>query len=403
MPSAETNGPSFTEVDWEQTGGWQRPRWRTVGLVGTFLVLGVLLVTDLLVAPERPLVLIDWDLGRIDWLLVGSAVLFARYVVLPLAADRRRTVRYVAEFRSRPAAVASLGVLVALVLIALFGPQLLARDYPRLAHRLQPPAFSSVFVGDLTIVHECLGTTTNEVCHGTWEYPLGTTRIGEDLVLLLANGIRIALVLGFSAAMIMGVVAMAVGTTAGYVGGWVDDVLMSYVDVQQTVPAIVIYIVLATLYLGNLSGVTQGGLFAVAVVFGLFDWGGIARIVRSEVMARRSAGYVRAARAAGASDLHVIRRHVIPNSTGTLVTALTRRIPLLILAQTALAYLAIHRAGSKSLGRVLKIGLEGRHMAWHQKWWITTFAVVVLVIVVVAFSVFGDEVRDVVDPQAEVE
>ena len=404
MPSSETGDPLFTEIDWSATAdGWQRPRWRTVGLVVALVGIVVLFVYDVVVGPEKTLTVLEWDLARIDWLLLISIVLLARYVVFPIAADRRRTERYVAEFRSRPAAVASLVVLCAFVLIGLFGPGMVSGGYPRLADRLQPPAVGSVFVGDLTVVYDCVGQMTGETCHGTWQYPLGTTRIGENLVTLLVQGVQIALVLGISAAMIMGIVATAVGTTAGYLGGWVDDVLMSYVDVQGTVPAIVVYVVLATLYLGNLSGVTQGGLFAVALVFGLFDWGGIARIVRSEVMARRSAGYVRAARAAGASDLHVIRRHVIPNSTGTIVTSLTRRIPLLILAQTALAYLALHRAGSKSLGRVLRIGLEGRHMPWFRKWWITTFAVLVLLGMVVAFSVFGDEVRDVIDPQSEVE
>ena len=403
MPTSETNGPRFTEIDWEDAGGRRRPRWRTIGLVAAFVALVGLFAYDVLAAPDELFAVLDWDLARIDWLLLASLVLFVRYVGVPLATDRRRTERYVHGFLSRPAAVASLLVLCALCLIALFGPSLLDSGYPRLEHRLQPPAFGSVYVGDLSIVYDCVGEAAAGTCHGTWQYPLGTTRIGEDVVLLLAQGTQVALVLGFSAAMIMGLGATAVGTTAGYVGGWVDDVLMSYVDVQQTVPAIVIYIVLATLYLGNLSGVTQGGLFAVALVFGLFDWGGIARIVRSEVRGRRSAGYVRAAKAAGASDLHVIRRHVIPNSTGTIVTSLTRRIPLLILAQTALAYLAIHRAGSKSLGRILRIGLESQHMAWHRKWWITTFAVVLLVVMVVAFSVFGDEVRDVIDPQSEVE
>ena len=404
MPSTDLDDARFTGIDWaDESGGWSRPRGRTVGLVVALGILAALLAYDYTQRPDELFAFLNWDVSRMDWLTLASLILFGRYVVFPLAADRRRAAGYAREFLSRPAGVASLAVLLFFGFVALFGPELLYRSYPKLEDRLQPPAFSGVYVDDLTMVYECVGEQAAGKCQGTWEYPLGTTRIGEDLVLLLARGVRVALVLGFSAAMIMGLVATAVGTTAGYVGGWVDDVLMSYVDVQQTVPAIVVYIVLATLFLGNLSGVTQGGLFAVALVFGLFDWGGIARIVRSEVMARRSNGYVRSAKAAGASNLHVIRRHIIPNSTGTIVTSLTRRIPLLILAQTALAYLALHRAGSKSLGRILRIGLEARHMLWHRKWWVTTFAVVILILMIVAFSVFGDEIRDVIDPQTEVE
>jgi peptide/nickel transport system permease protein len=404
MPSADLDGARFTAIDWdEESRGFPRPRGRSVGLVVAMAVLAALFTYDLVVQPGELLAAVNWDVSRMDWLTLTSLVLLGRYVGFPLIADRRRSARYVREFLTRPAGLLSIVILAFFAFVALFGPEILYRSYPRLDDRLNPPAFAGVFVDDLTIVFTCVGEQAAGTCHGTWKYPLGTTRIGEDMMLLLARGVRVAFVLGISAAMIMGLVATAVGTTAGYLGGWVDDVLMSYIDVQQTVPAIVVYIVLATLFLGNLEGVTQGGLFAVAVVFGLFDWGGIARIVRSEVKARRGTGYVRAAQAAGASNLHVIRRHIIPNSTGTIVTSLTRRIPLLILAQTALAYLAIHRAGSKSLGRILRIGLEPRHMSWHRKWWVTTFAVVVLILIVVAFSVFGDEVRDIIDPQSEVE
>ncbi len=403
MPSSDLGDARFTAIDWdEESRVLPRPRGRSVGLVLALAVLAALFAYDFVVQPDELIAAFNWDVSRMDWLTLTSLVLLARYVGFPLVADRRRAGRYVREFLSRPAAVLSLLVLAFFGLVALVGPELLYQSFPKLSDRLNPPAFAGLYVDDLTMVHECVGPVTDGTCQGTGKYLLGTTRIGEDLALLLARGVRVALVLGISAAMIMGLVATAVGTTAGYLGGWVDDVLMSYVDVQQTVPAIVVYIVLATLFLGSLEGVTQGGLFAVALVFGLIDWGGIARIVRSEVQARRSLGYVRAARAAGASDLHVIRRHIIPNSTGTIVTSLTRRIPLLILAQTALAYLALNRVGSKSLGRILRIGLEPRHMAWHRKWWITTFAVVVLILLVIGFSVFGDEVRDIIDPQSEV-
>lgn len=86
----------------------------------------------------------------------------------------------------------------------------------------------------------------------------------------------------------------------------------------------------------------------------------------------------------------------------TVVTALTRRIPLLILAQVALAFLELNRVDSKSLGRTLREGLGGRHMAWHEKWWVTTSVVLFLVVTVIAFNVFGDTIRDVLDAREDV-
>jgi len=249
--------------------------------------------------------------------------------------------------------------------------------------------------------YECVGRVVEGRCHGSWTYPLGTNRIGENVLELVAEGLHVAMKLGVAAGVIMVVLGVVVGATAGYVGGRVDDLLMRYVDIQQTVPAVVVYILVASLFLGEYGGIPDGGLFTLAVVFGLLDWGGIARLVRSQALQLRTTGYVRAARAAGASRLWVLRNHVVPNTTSTALTAVTRRIPLLVLAQVALAYLELNQV-SASFGRTMRAGLFG-DAAWHEKWWVTTAAVVVLVVLVVSFSVFGDVLRDVLDPQTEVE
>lgn len=404
MPSTDTDDALFTTIDWEaESSSRFRPRRRTIGFAVALATIAALLAYDFVVAPEELITQLKWDPTRMDWLVLTSIAVFGRYVALPLAVNRRRTIRYGRELLSRPAGVLSLGAILFLVIVALVGPDLLYSGYPKLMDRFQPPAFSSLDTSSLTIAYECAGEMSGEVCHGSMKYLFGTTRIGEDITLLIAQGIRVALILGFAAGMVMAIVATVVGTVAGYYGGLVDDILTRYVELQQTVPALVVFVVFATLFLGEYSSVTEGGLFSLALVFGLLDWGGIARLVRSEVFTRRSSGYVRAAKAAGASDIQVIRRHIIPNSTATIVTAVTRRIPLLVLAHTALAYLEIHRAGARSLGRLLRIGLARAHLTWHQKWWVTTFAVLALILITVSFNVFGDVIRDVIDPKSEVE
>lgn len=400
MPASDLDGAEFTSVDWEEIStGRTLPSGRTLGLAAAFAVVAVLYIYDYSVGPER--LLFDWSPTRADWLFVVSIVLTVRYIVVPMVTNRGRTVRHIRTLRRRPAAVLSIAFIVTFVVLGLLRPDTwFVREYPRLEHRLQPPVFTSVFVGD-QYFYTCVGELVGEHCHGTWQYPLGTTRFGENIIKLLVSGMQVGLMVGLTTAVIMAVVATAVGTAAGYFGGWVDHVLMGYVDVQQTVPAIIVYILLATLFFGSFEGVSDGGLFAFVLVFGLLDWGGIARAVRSDVLTRRSAGYVHAAAAAGASDLHIIRRHLIPNSISTIVTEFTRHIPLLILAQVALAYLELNRIDSKSLGRLLRIGLENEGMAWSQKWWVTAFAVVVLVLTVVSFNVLGDVLRDILDPQRE--
>jgi peptide/nickel transport system permease protein len=404
MPSTDADSARFTRADWAQrTGRVPRPGARTVGLVVALVGLAALFAYDYLVGPDDLFVVIGWNLTRVDWLLLVAVVMLVRYGAVPALANRERTGRHLRALLARPGAAFAVLFIGTVTVTSIVGPDtLFALEYPRLRHRFQPPVFASA-PADVVYNYECVGRVVDGRCHGSWKYPLGTTRIGENVLEQLAHGMRVALKLGVVVGTLMAVMATLVGTAAGYFGGRVDEVLMRYVDVQQTLPAIVVYLMVATLYFGNLEGVSDGGAFAFVLVFGLLDWGGMARLVRSDVLERRSAGYVRAARAAGASDLQVIRRHILPNSVPTVVTALTRRIPLVILAQVALAYLELNRVNSRSLGRLLRVGLDSSNVVWHQQWWVTTVGVLTLVLTVVSFNLLGDGLRDVLDPREEVE
>lgn len=393
----------FTTVDWDEHGGRTlSPRPRTLVLLAGAGGLAASFTHDYLVKPNRPILfsLVGWDLDRLDWLLMVAVLVVVRYGVVPAAANPAVTRDRLRALLRRPAGLLSLSGIVILVALAVVGPDQFSLVYPRLEERLQPPVFAST-PADLEASYSCAGEVSGGRCHGSWKYPLGTNRIGEDVAALVSEGLRVALKLGFTAGVLMSVVGATVGAVAGYLGGRVDQVLMRYVDVQQTIPAVIVYIFLASLFLGEYGGIPDGGLFTLAIVFGLLDWGGIARLVRSEALSVRSTGYVDAAKVAGASDLHVLRRHVVPNTTSTVLTAVTRRIPLIVLAQVALSYLELNQVG-ESLGRVFRAGITG-DLPWHQKWWVTTFGVLTLVVLVVSFNVFGDVLRDILDPQTEVE
>jgi peptide/nickel transport system permease protein len=395
MPSTQLDSASFTSIDWdEESSSRWAVRKRTAGLVVALLAVAALFVYDYVAVPTELVATLDWDVTRMDWLFLVSSVLFVRYAVVPLVTARDRSLTYLREFARRPAGVFSFAYIAGFAVLGLVGPEWFGLARTDLYAAVQPPVFTSVYTGNI-VNDVCVGATTGDYCHGTWAYPLGTTRLGEGVAKIVVKGMRMALKLSVGTVTIMVVIATTVGTTAGYYGGLVDDLLMRYVDVQQTIPAIVVYIVLSTMYLGQ-------GLFALALVFGLLNWGGIARLVRSEVLQRRSEGFVRAAQAAGASNAHVIRKHLIPNSAATIVTALTRQIPLLILAQVALAYLRLNIVGLRSLGGVLRRGLSYDPVAWHVKWWVTLFPALFLLLTVVSFNVFGDVVRDVLDPKGEV-
>ncbi|WP_435360586.1 ABC transporter permease [Haloarchaeobius sp. DFWS5] len=226
-------------------------------------------------------------------------------------------------------------------------------------------------------------------CYGTWDYPLGTNRWGKGMIQLLFDGMRVALQVALISSMLIVPLATLVGTITGYVGGVVDDTLMAYVDVQQTVPAIVVYMIAVHVF--------GRSLFVLAVVFGLLSWGGAARLVRSEVIQRREEDFITAAESAGASHLGIMVRHVLPNVSNTVLTAVTRQIPQLILAETAIAFLNLNKIMNVSWGETINISLD----YLPDGWWMSTEPVVVLAVTVLSFSVLGDALRDVLDPRGD--
>ncbi|RNJ27045.1 ABC transporter permease [Halosegnis longus] len=400
MPSKRLDDAAFANIDWEEEAGGHSLHWPSVGLLAGLVVLAAAAVHKLRVG-GTPFGLIGWEPPRIAWLLLLAGLLGLRYGLYPMVRDRDRTLPALKRLFSRPVGALSAGFVLVSLLFALVGPEFISWDYARLAHAHQPPVFTRLHVEDV-YAYNCVGELANGYCRGTWQYPLGTNRYGASVVQRLFEGNVVAVKLAVSTTLVMGVVAMVVGTVAGYVGGLTDSVLMSYVDIQQTIPALVIYLVVATLFLGNIGGVEDGKLFSLALVFGLLDWGGIARVVRSDVLTRRSAGYIRAAKAVGATDRHVLRRHVVPNAMPTLVTALTRRIPLLVLIQIALAYLALNSAtGGGSLGETLRSSFTDPSgaLAWTDLWWLTAIPILFTVVFVLAYSLLGDELRDVLDPK----
>jgi peptide/nickel transport system permease protein len=180
-----------------------------------------------------------------------------------------------------------------------------------------------------------------------------------------------------------------VGATAAYAGGWVDEVLMRYVDIQLTFPTFFLFLFLAYLY--------GGSLFILIMIFGVTGWGGIARIIRSEALQRNEEEYIRAAQSAGASGLYVVRRHMVPNVSNSIITAATLNIPILILSEAALSFIGVGDVTVPSWGQVIASGRGDLSTAW----WISTIPGVFLFLTILAFNFLGDALRDALDPRQE--
>ncbi len=390
-PPGEQPLAEFERVDWNEVDGGWRGRLSAERII---LVVGLLALGGLLWhhrSMGETFLVMRWNVGWEDWLLLLSAVVVTAYVVVPLVRNWRRTRRYLGRLRGRWGTVLSLAYLGGVLVLGFFA--LLRNVRPELTlDRYQPPVGISI---DREHVRDCVGETTGDgpwegVCQGSWEYPLGTHRFGFEMTELLALGARPVVYIVLVTVGLIVPLATVVRLVAGYYGGLVDDLLMAYVDAQLSLPAILVYLV-AYMFVFD-------SMLVFLVAFGLLAWGGIARIVRSETLQRREEGYVLSARAIGSSRWYVIRRHIFPNVTNSVLPATFHLIAIVVLTEAGLSFLGFHPM-EWSWGETIGNGLQ--HPPPLAAWWTSTLPAVMLAVTIVSCKVAGDGLRDVLDPRGE--
>jgi len=223
---------------------------------------------------------------------------------------------------------------------------------------------------------------------GSWTYPLGTDRLGRDVFSRILFGARLSLGVAAVALLIGGLVGTALGLVAGYRGGWVDALVMRLADAFLAFPSILIALVLA---------VTVGpGFWVVALVLGLVLWARFARLVRGEVLSWKVRDFVALARVAGAGGPYIILHHLLPNIVNSLVVLGTLQVGWAIVVEASLTFLG---AGipppAPTWGGMVAEGLDFIESAW----WISVMPGIAILLVVFAFNLLGDWLRDRLDPQ----
>lgn len=376
---------ALESVDWQAVGGRRRLSRRSTSFLVGIGIVGALWAYDHFFADVY--LVFDWQVGPLEWLFLLSLVVFATQVLVPITEHPHHARRVWRRFRRRPEAMVALAVLLVVFVGGILGPVLRpVASNPLYGH--QPPLFASVPV---TSVPECAGPVVEGRCHGSARFPLGTDRIGRGILAFTLSGARTALYIGFIGGLLVVPVATLVGLLAGYRGGLVDSVLMAGVDVQQTLPAAVVYLVLVS--------VLSRSIWLLVVAFGVFSWGTVARLVRSEARQRAATSYVEAARMMGAGDLHVARRHLLPNVSNTVVTAMAHLVPLLVLTEAGIAYLGFGDIDADSWGRLIWYGLQADFSPIWVQWWVAPPGVVALALFVVSSKLVGDALRDALDPR----
>ncbi len=395
------NSPQFQRVDWDEISRSKRylTKPRITFIVGVFL-LAIAIAYDTYVA--RVYFILNWQLELIDWVFLFAMLVLIAFGVVPALQRRRSVARYLKRLISRPAALFGTVFIGLLVIVGFVGPILY--PYPGLDFGeafIPPVGFETSIVSPDCA--QVTGEGFDRICHGTWDILFGTNHRGFPMEFLIVDGARIALYVSvFTAAFIIPIAAIT-GVVAGLRGGLVDSALMSYVDIQLSIPAIIIY------FLGYVYW--NPSLLLLLVTFGLLSWGGIARLVRSEVLQRREDGHVMVARSLGASQSYIARRHILPNVTNTVVPAAFHLLALLVLIEAGVAFLGFHDIELYSWGSTISEGINAEvppqlinraaHPA-HEIWWISTVPAIALTLTMLSFKFVGDGLRDALDPRREV-
>ena len=333
-----------------------------------------------------------YSVTQLDWLFALSLLLFGAYGALPLYQAPRMTKYYWGEFKRNRPAVVSLAFLAGIFTMGLLGPLAISPPETDILIPYQPPLGFTI---GMESVVECAGPVTEaggqRVCHGSLAHPFGTTGSGKDIFRSVVYGMQITMKIAFITTLIVVTIGSAVGTVAAYGGGMVDEILMRYVDIQQSFPTFIAYLLILYIF--------GGGIALFILLFGLFSWEGTARYVRSNALAKVEEEYVKATQLTGASTYHIVRRHLVPNTASSIITDVTLLIPAFILFEAQLAFLGLGDSTIPSWGQVLAGGRDALPYAP----WVTLIPGLFIFFTILAFNFLGDALLDALNPQAEAE
>lgn len=221
-------------------------------------------------------------------------------------------------------------------------------------------------------------------------YPLGTDDLGRSVLTLTIWGSRISLLVGFFATIISVLIGAVVGIAAGYRGGWLDRLLMRLTDWFLVIPFLPLAIVLASV-LGR-------SLAIIVFVIGVTSWAGTARVVRAQALSVKERPYVERARALGGSDWHIVTRHVLPNVFPLIFANTILVVAIAILSETTLSFLGLGDPLHVSWGTILEFAFSAGAASIGAWWWLVPPGLAI-VVVVLAFTMCGYALDEILNPR----
>ena len=234
---------------------------------------------------------------------------------------------------------------------------------------------------------------------GDARFLLGSDDQGRDMLSALLYGSRISLLVGVASVLFAAVMGVAVGLIAGYAGGWIDTLAMRLADVQLTIPAILIALMVDGLARATLQPAVHEAAAIYVLIFsiGIADWPKYARIVRAATAVQKTLGYVSAARVMGVPAPVIVFKHILPNVLTSVMVLATLGLALAIISEATLSFLGVGMPPTApSLGTLIRIG---NNFLFSGEWWITLFPSLTLVILALAVNMLGDWLRDALNPK----
>ncbi|HMD01528.1 MAG TPA: ABC transporter permease [Candidatus Baltobacteraceae bacterium] len=269
-----------------------------------------------------------------------------------------------------PATVAGALVILLVGLCAIFAPLLAPHDpnLQNLALALKPPAW---------------------LAGGERAFPLGTDNLGRDILSRVIWGSRVAGIVALSVVLIGGLIGVTAGMIAGYFGGPADDVIARLADIQLAFPFVLLAIAIV--------GVVGPGLGTIIGVLGVTSWVQYVRVVRAETLSLRGRDFVQAARATGSAAPRILLRHILPNIASSVTVLATFEVARTVILESALSFLGLGAPQDvPSWGTMLADGRQYLDTAW----WLGTFPGLAISFTVLGVNLFGDGLRDALDPQS---
>jgi len=298
------------------------------------------------------------------------------------------------NFRGDRSAMLGLGIVVVMILIAIF-----SRPITAFGMQIQPIGLAPYDPATQHFGFLEAGTDAGRNVspfERPFEHPMGTDGNARDLFSRILIGGRYSISIGFIVVLLTAGVGIIYGAISGYYGGWVDEVMMRFVDVIFAFPGLLLALVIVA--------VLGGGYWQLVLAFALPGWAGYARLIRGEILSVKENEYVMAAKALGARDSSVIFRHVVPNSIAPVIVQASLSIGTVVIGVAALGFLGVgFAAGTPEWGTILDQNLDSlqRGPGSSILWWQTFFPGAAIFLFVMAVNMIGDGINDALNAQSE--